>query len=287
MKIGPFEIEQLSEGIFEVFKVGSFHKIDAEDITANKAGGTFNQLSTTIGIDPILIKNGKHVILLDTGLGWGLDHRSKYVNTSNLKTNLDIFELKPEDVTHVVLTHLHYDHAAGSTFVDENSTTQLSLPNAYYYLQKNEWYFAIKAFERAPKHSGERYLMDELYKLHSTGKLVLISDDYFELLPGIILIKTGGHTPGHQIVKMQSDNDVAYYLGDLVPSEYHLNNYFMQPYDEDPLQSKKAKTLILRQALKENAQLFFYHSIYAKAGRLGLDQSRNYILTGTEGNYAV
>jgi glyoxylase-like metal-dependent hydrolase (beta-lactamase superfamily II) len=278
MKIGRFEVEQLSEGIFDSFEDGTFIKIDAQDITSKQTQTDVPRSSSAIGIDPVLIRDGDKNILLDTGLGWGLDHKSSYTDTSNLKTNLDIFGLTPEDVTHVVLSHLHFDHAAGSTFVDQNASTQPTMPNANYFVQKLEWLYAIERVGEKNPVQGADYNMDELYKLHAEERLVLITDTSFELLPGITLIRTGGHTPGHQIIKIQSEGESAYFLGDLVPSEYHLNHYAMKNMDIDPIQSKKAKTLILRQALKEKAALFFYHSIHIKNGALVQDQDKKYAL---------
>lgn len=278
MKIGRFEVEQLSEGIFDVYNNGIFQKKDATDITSKKQFEGVPTNSTEIGIDPILIKDGNRVILLDTGLGWGLDAKSTYTNTSNLKTNLDIFGIEPKDVTHVVLTHLHFDHAAGCTFVDDHATTQPTLPNANYFLQKLEWHYAVQRMGEINPVLGSDYNLDEFYKLYAEEKLVLITDTYFELLPGITLIKTGGHTPGHQIVKIQDGGETAYFLGDLVPNEYHLNHYAMKEMDIDPIQSKKAKTLLLRQACKEKAAIFFYHSIHIKNGVLVQDEEKRYAL---------
>ena len=79
-------------------------------------------------------------------------------------------------------------------------------------------------------------------------------------------------------VKILSEGDTAYILGDLVPSEDHLNHYAMKQMDVEPLQSKKAKTLLLRQAYEENAVLLFYHSIHTNAGRLLKDVDRKYVL---------
>lgn len=286
MNIGSLEIELLSEGIFEIYKNGTFQKVEAEVITGRKQEHDLPTSYSAVGIDPILIKNGKQLILLDTGLGWGLDHRSSYLHVSNLKTNLEIFGLSPEDITHVILSHLHYDHAAGSTYVDEHAHTQLTLPNAHYYVQKIEWHYAIEQAENTNTYYGEYYLMDELYKLYAAEKLVLLTEQHIELLPGIHLIRTGGHTPGHQIVKLQSNGETGYYLGDLVPNETHLNHYFSK-IDQNPIQTKKAKTLILQQALKEHAHLIFYHSISAKAGRLKLDTNNQYTLSETEGHFSI
>ncbi len=276
MKFGEFEIEQLSEGIFEVHNDDIFHKVLAKNITTKEISSYEGSTSARLGIDPILICNGKQNILLDTGLGWGLDHGSTYKNSSNLKTNLDIFGLTPDDITHVVLSHLHFDHAAGCTYVDSHSKTQATLPNAHYFVQNIEWLYAIEASTKKNSNAHPEYKMDELYKLHAEERLVLISDTYLELLPGITLIHTGGHTPGHQIVKIQSNNEIGYYLGDLVPSEHHLNRYAMNAVDTDCLQAKKAKTLILQQAVKESASLFFYHSIHKKAGKLNINRFKKY-----------
>lgn len=278
MRVGKFEIEHLSEGIFEAFEDGSFRKIHSESITGSHPKTYGQELTAKIGIDPILIRSGKHNILVDTGLGWGLDHKSTYLDTSNLKTNLDIFGLTPHDITHVVLTHLHFDHAGGATYVDENISTQPTMSYANYFLQKKEWAYALQQVGQDQIQKGAHYDLDEFYKLAADQKLVQIVDSKFELLPGIELIRTGGHTPGHQIVKIQSEGDTAYILGDLVPSEDHLNHYAMKLMDVNPLQSKKAKTLLLRKAYEENAILLFYHSIHTKAGRLLKDVDRKYVL---------
>lgn len=278
MRIGRFEIEQLSEGIFEVFKDGSFHKIDSKDITSRSTEEFSFRNSTKIGVDPILIRDGKHIIMLDSGLGWGLDSNSNYTDTSNLKTNLDIFGLTPSDVTHVVLSHLHFDHAAGCTYVDENSETQPTMPYANIFLQKKEWYYALSRLDKVNPVMGADYDLDEFYKLAALDKLVFITDSVFELVPGISLIRTGGHTPGHQIVKISDGGETAYFLGDLVPTEHHINHYAMKAMDIELLDAKKAKTILLKQAYEEKACLLFYHGIHSKAGRLMKDSNRNYVL---------
>lgn len=278
MHIGKFEIELLSEGIFEVFEDGVFRKIDALNITANTTATGETEYAAMVGINPVMVRSGKQVILLDTGLGWGLDKNSSYKDTSNLLTNLDIFGVRPEDVTHVVLSHLHFDHAAGSTYVDDETSTQPTFPNAHYFLQKKEWYYALSQLEQKKKKAGAGYEMDELYKLAAEDRLVLITDTYYKLFDGIELIRTGGHTPGHQIVKIQDAGESAYFLGDLIPSEHQLNHYAMKNLDLDPVQAKKAKTLILRQALEEEACLLFYHSIHAKAGKLHRNEDRKFVI---------
>ena len=240
---------------------------------------TLGKYSSALGIDPLLITNGETNIVIDPGLGWGLDYNSRFRDTSNVITNLNIFGLRPEDIHHVVLSHLHFDHAAGCTFVDQHIKTCAVFPNAAYHVHNLEWEHALAQTERdVKKMKGAGYRLDELYKLAAEDRFAFYEDELFELIPGITLMKTGGHTPGHVVVKIEDSGKAGYYMGDLVPTEYHLNHYSMKRVDLDPIQSKKAKTILLRQALKEKAVMFFYHSLYKKSGRISLDKKKRYVL---------
>jgi glyoxylase-like metal-dependent hydrolase (beta-lactamase superfamily II) len=278
MQIGDFALEQLSEGFFELFEDGSFQKMDPDRIRYAADDPSLGKYSSALGIDPLLITNGETNIVVDPGLGWGLDHNSRYRDTSNVVTNLNIFGLRPEDIHHVVLSHLHYDHVAGSTFVDQHIKTCAVFPNAFYHVHKLEWEHALAYPQQETQMKGAGYRLDELYKLAAENRFEFMEEDLYELIPGITLMKTGGHTPGHMVVKIESGGKMGYFMGDLVPTEYHLNHYSMKRVDLDPIQSKKAKTIILRQALKEKAVMFFYHSLYKKAGRISLDKKKRYVL---------
>lgn len=278
MKIGTFTLEQLSEGFFELFEDGSFQKMDPSRLKYASEDPTLGKYSTALGIDPLLIITGSANIIVDPGIGWGLDHKSRYQDTSNIITNLDIFGLRPEDIDAVVLTHLHFDHSAGSTFISGSLYTTPTFPNARYIVHRDEWEFALSKVLTGEQDVGAGYQIDELYRLAADQKIEFLKQDIHELTGGIYLIKTGGHTPGHMIVKIQSEGKKAYFMGDLVPTEYHLNHYSMKQVDVDPIQSKKAKTLLLRQAYQEKAVMFFYHSLYKKAGRLSRDEHKKYVL---------
>jgi glyoxylase-like metal-dependent hydrolase (beta-lactamase superfamily II) len=278
MQIGTFTIEQLSEGFFELFEDGTFQKMDPSRVKLAADDPTLGKFSSALGIDPLLVDTGTKKIVIDPGLGWGLDHNSRFKDTSNVVTNLNIFGHKPEDIDHVILSHLHFDHAAGCTFVNSDFKTEATFPNALYHVHTLEWEYAIESVDRRKNTPGADYRMDELWKLAAEKRLRFIDREIHDLLPGVTLMKTGGHSPGHTVVKLESDGKFAWYMGDLVPTEYHLNHYSMRQIDLDPIQSKKAKTIILRQALKENALMFFYHSLYKKSGKLSLDEKRRYVL---------
>lgn len=280
MKIGPFKVEQLSEGKFEVFDDGHINRLSS-DIHEEKQKNrdfTFSPSNSSIvGINPILVSSSNKHIIIDPGLGWGLDAGSEYTDVSNIKTNLQIFNLAPADITHVILTHLHYDHAAGSSY-SETSAVRPTFPNAVYHLHEKEWEFALTQTEAEKKEKGAGYYLDDFYRLIADGKVNLISENMYEVFPGVTILWTGGHTPGHQVVRLGRKKNYAYYLGDLLPSEHHLNHYGLHQMDVDPIQAKKRKVQLLRQAHKEEAIMLFYHSKYAQSGKLVKNEDRQYML---------
>ena len=278
MILGEFVIEQLSEGFFELFKDGSFVKMDPARLNEPETDQSLGRYTLALGIDPLLVQTPEMNIVIDPGLGWGLDHRSAHKNTSNVVTNLDVFGLKPEEIDLVILSHLHYDHAAGVTFVEDSLKTTPTFPNAQYLVHRDEWDFALSEIDNKNKPAGADYRLDEIYRLAADNRFQFIETDLETVCNGVSIIKTGGHTPGHLIVQLQSKSETAYYLGDLIPTEYHLNQYPVEVQDEDPLISKKMKTVLLRRALSEGAHMFFYHSLFRKSGKLAKDEDRQYII---------
>jgi glyoxylase-like metal-dependent hydrolase (beta-lactamase superfamily II) len=278
MNIGLFTIEQLSEGFFELFGDGTFQKIESSRLDNLKEDPNIGKFTSAIGIDPLLIQTNGQNILVDPGLGWGLDSGSQFQDASNVVTNLDIFDLEPEDIHKVILTHLHFDHAAGISYVSDALKTQPTFPNAEYIVHKDEWDYALTQIDNINATPGAGYKLDEIYRLVAQDRFTFIEDEIYEPVEGVFAIKTGGHTPGHMIIKIKDLDETAYFMGDLIPTEYHLNHYSMRDIDVDPLQSKKAKTLLLKQALKERAVMFFYHSLFKKSGQLSRDPQKKYIL---------
>lgn len=279
MKIGSFTIEILSEGQFEIFADGHINRTPRNiNEAASEKYNASDDNSVMAGINPVLIHSDNHNILLDTGLGWGLDTASKYTDVSNVCTNLRIFGLMPEDITHVVLSHLHYDHAAGSTFTDGDTTTKPTFPNAQYFVHQQEWDFALSQVDQPQNQFGANYQLDDFYRLVADDKVTFLSDEINEIINGVMVIRTGGHTPGHQIIKIGSGNETAYFLGDLLPTSFHLNQYMMHQADIYSLEAKKQKVRLLKQACNEKALLFFYHSKNGQAGRVFRDKDKKYVL---------
>lgn len=282
MQVGPFTIEVLSEGRFEMFRDGHINRS-----AVNSAGAKHNIAendSAVVGINPVLVKTGPFNILLDAGLGWGLDFGSSYRDVSNIRTNLKIFGLAPEDITHVILSHLHYDHMAGCTFTTSNYKTNPTFPNATYYAHKREWEYALSQLGTSTHRLEADYRLDDFYRLIADEKVEFLEAKSTKILPGITTILTGGHTPGHQATIINSGDELAYYLGDLLPTSAQLNRYDMHELDTDPIQAKKRKVQLLSSAFEENACLFFYHSLYSQVGSLERNKNKQYVLKELNNN---
>lgn len=282
MNIGKFSIEHLSEGHFELFNDGSLLKKESPNISrrSNAVSELYEDICVNVGIDPILVRSDDAIILLDTGLGHGLDSRKKNPNISNIITNLEIFEIAPEDVTHVVLTHLHQDHTGGLSYADSSSRIKTTLPNARIFVQRKEWEFALEMIEERNELSDLSYDLNNLYRMVADGQIEFIEDDNLEIIPGIELIRTGGHTPGHQIVRIRDAGETAYYFGDLIPNEEFLNFTMLNNADVDVTETRQIKMLLMKQAFVESAEILFYHSVHLKSGKLTKDPNRHYILKG-------
>lgn len=277
MKIGSFTVELLSEGRFELFKDGHINRLSQNPASSGVDAPKETDV-VRVGINPILVQTEEYNILLDTGLGWGLDAGSSYDDVSNIKTNLAIFELTAEDITHVVLSHLHYDHAAGCSYTDAASKTRATFPNATYFVHREEWEFALEQLESKHRYFGADYELDDFYRLVADGRLEFLTGDSNEILEGIRLLKTGGHTPGHQVVQLESEGETAYYLADLLPTAFHLNHYAMNGADVESVEAKKQKVRLLKKVCDENALLLLYHSKFGQAGRLIKDDDKQYVL---------
>jgi len=205
-------------------------------------------------------------ILLDTGLGDALsdfDRKMYAVTTpSNMISGLAKLGYGPENIDWVILTHLHTDHANG-LFAGDPDAPGLFFPNARYVIQEAEW--------EAANHPNERtaavYYPGRLAAITTAGKLQLVSGTA-EILPGITVEQTGGHTAGHQGVKVEADGEAFVYYADIFPSRFHVKTPFVASVDTHPLDTIQSKKKLLHWCRENNAIIGFDHDTEYLMGRL-------------------
>jgi glyoxylase-like metal-dependent hydrolase (beta-lactamase superfamily II) len=194
---------------------------------------------------------------VDTGLGEKFSKRSKEIyrteRNQNLFTSLSALNIQPSDVDFVINTHLHFDHCGGNT-VKMNGKYVPAFPNARYIIQKAEWENAQQPNEK----TKSSYRISDFLPLEQAGQVQLVEGDH-AVTPGVRTMVTRGHTQGHQSVFISSKGNQALYLGDVIPTTYHLRIPYMTGFDMYPGELLETKKDIIKHAVEDNWLLVFEH----------------------------
>jgi glyoxylase-like metal-dependent hydrolase (beta-lactamase superfamily II) len=206
----------------------------------------------------LLLKGEERCILIDTGLGD--KHDAKFADlfavdhdTATLHDSLRAAGVGPGDVTDVILTHLHFDHAGGATQRGGDRFVP-TFPNARYHIQRDHWDWA--AAPNGKERNSFRPM--DFEPLQATGQIHLVEGDG-ELLPGIDVLTAHGHTHAQQLVKISGPEGTLVYVADLLPTSAHLRPPWIMAYDVRPLVTLDEKQRFLEAAHAEGWHLFFEH----------------------------
>ncbi len=232
-----------------------------------------------LSLNPLLIRTPSKNILVDTGIGnkydakwndlYAIDHRW------SVPESLKRVGLSVNDIHYVVPTHMHFDHMGGAT-VREGGKVVPTYPRAMYVLQRREW---DAAHSKNPRTRGS-YVADDFLPIEASQRLKLIDGDE-ELSKGIIIRHTNAHTPGHQVVHIESDGQKAVYLGDVMPTTNHVKPGWCMGYDVFPMEVARYKVELLERAYKENWILIFDHDTTVAMARV-IKEKDNYGLMPTQ-----
>ncbi|MTD29533.1 MBL fold metallo-hydrolase [Planomicrobium sp. YIM 101495] len=208
---------------------------------------------------PILIDTGKEKLLIDTGLGDGkLDERQLrnlgVSSQSRLESQLEELGLTAADIDHVLMTHLHGDHAAGLTKWQGEGLVSV-FPNAVIHTSAIEW----DEMQHPNIRSRNTYWKENWEPVASQ---VQTFEGETEIVPGIRMIHTGGHSNGHSVVKMTSGDETILHMGDIMPTHAHQNPLWVLAFDDYPMDSIYAKEKLMEEALAGGYYFTFYHDAY-------------------------
>lgn len=206
----------------------------------------------------LLLESEGRRILVDDGVGDKFTPRFGEIfriesEPHTLERSLAALDLGPEDVTDVVLTHLHFDHAGGST---RRSGDRLvpRLPRARYYVQRRNWENAIAPNPR----ERASYLPENFLPLLDAG-VVTLWDGPQQPWPGIELFTAAGHTRGQQLVRVSGGGETLYFVADLIPTASHVRIPFVMGYDVAAIETMAEKRALLERAARENAWICLEH----------------------------
>ena len=221
----------------------------------------------------LLIEGHGHRILVDTGMGdqWKEKYRKIY-KISNKSPAFEGVPQKParapEDITDVVLTHLHFDHAGGAT-IDKGNELVPAFPNARYHVQREQWQWADNPSEK----DGGSFREENFRPLEEHGVLNILDGEQ-ELFPALELRVFHGHTPAQQLPLLQGDDTALFFAGDLIPTHAHLSIPWVMGYDNHPLTTIQEKRRILEMATTEQWILVFEHDQKVPAGTVYWNEGR-------------
>ncbi|OYV72768.1 MAG: hypothetical protein B7Z72_04045 [Gemmatimonadetes bacterium 21-71-4] len=220
----------------------------------------------------LLVEHERGLVLIDNGLGnkesakfheiYGVENAGAGGRTW-LEDALAQLKVPASDITMMIDSHLHFDHAGGNTYVDADGQIRLSFPRARYVVQRAEYQWATHTNER----TAASYFGHNFAPVMEAGRLELVQGEV-EILPGVHLMPTPGHTPGHQSVRLTSGGETAIFLSDLVPTAAHLPLPWIMGYDVEPLVTLESKRRLLKTAADQRWLLVFVHDAANAWGRV-------------------
>lgn len=247
MQVGEFQVHSVVDGFFALDGGAMFGVVPRPLWERTNAPDDKNRIK--LALRTLLIRGQGRTVLVDTGIGdkMSAKHREIYAIDQSggpLPKRLAELGVKADDVTDIVLTHLHFDHAGGAT----------AFPRAKVHVQRANWDWACTPNDR----EKASYLAENFEPIADAGLLEL-HDGPFTLLPGLSLLVSDGHTRGQQMVKLQSGGRTILYPGDLVPTSSHLRTAWIMSYDIEPLKVLDEKRRLLEQAAREGWIVCFEH----------------------------
>jgi glyoxylase-like metal-dependent hydrolase (beta-lactamase superfamily II) len=210
-------------------------------------------------LNSLILETDGHVILVDTG--WGDKQDEKFFRHVYLHSGEGLLEglgkrgYKPEDITDVVLTHLHADHCGGCVRNKiEGTGFELVFPGAIYHVSRSQWEWASKNNLR----EEDAFLEENFLPIAESGRMNLV-DEEGELFKGFSLRFCFGHTPGLMIPVIDYNGKRLVYTGDLIPTVAHIPLIWNMSYDIETLKTIEEKQSLLTEALEKNYILVFQH----------------------------
>lgn len=265
MNIGPYQLHAIETGRFALDGGAMFGVVPKPLWEKTNPPDEKNRIA--LAARALLIIGNGRKILVDVGNGSKYNEKLTSIykfDTSqhNIVSSLNQHNLTPDDITDVILTHLHFDHAGGST-VNDNGELRPTFPKAKYYVQREHWDAAMNPTER----DRASFFKDDYMPLKQNGVLEFTHGED-EIFPGISVRIVNGHTTALQCPVITDGSTTLIYCADLMPTTTHVNLPWIMAYDLRPLVTLEEKRKILNQAADERWILFFEHDPVTAAVRL-------------------
>lgn len=229
-----------------------------------------------LGLNCVLARDGRHTVLIEAGMGdkWSPDDLAFYGRPAGapLIAGLAALGVAPADITHVIFSHLHLDHAGNATHRDGDGRAVPTFPYASHIAQRGEWEAAHHT-DALTRHS---YTLDDLDPLMEAGLVDLIDGDV-EIMPGIRSVITGGHTRDHMVVVIEDAGEALYFLADIIPTAHHFRPAWHMGWDLFPQQVANARVPLIEELVERRAWVVLGHDAQTPVGRVRRDGKRVFV----------
>jgi methylmalonyl-CoA epimerase len=229
-----------------------------------------------LSMRPLIVRNGRQTMIIDAGCGDKMDAKSASIYKLDRRYHLDhslaAAGLSAEDIDIVLASHLHFDHVGGFTAIGKNGAIVPRFPKAKYVAHRAEWEDATHPHER----NRASYLQENFVPLKDAGVLTLVEDNA-EIMPGVRYRRSGGHTPNHQVVMIESAGKTAVFTADMYPTSVHLPDPWLMGYDLHPMDTLGFKRDFAPEAIEREYLLFFEHDPSLAAGYLREKDGKRFV----------
>ncbi len=273
MIFGDFELISLFDGFFRLDGGAMFGVVPKPLWERRAPADDRNRIQ--LGLRPLLVRGDKTMII-DAGIGGKMDAKSIEIyaidRTRHLDQALAAAGLTRADVDIVLASHLHFDHAGGFTERDATGAVVPAFPRARFVVRTAEWDDATHPHER----NRASYLAENFVPLAEAGVVDFVAGDE-TIMPGVRVVRTGGHTMHHQIVHIESGGRTAVFAADLMPTVAHIDEPWIMGYDLYPMDTLAFKRTFVREAIDREYLIFFEHDPTVAAGYLRESRGKKFV----------
>jgi glyoxylase-like metal-dependent hydrolase (beta-lactamase superfamily II) len=260
LKVGRFQLTWLNGGVTHLDGGAMFGVVPKMLWSKKYPVNDKNQIE--LRTDPILIQADGKNVLIDSGIGNNkMTEKQKrnfgVLEESNIELSLQSLGLSTNTIDAVLMTHLHFDHACGLTKWEEDKYVP-TFENARIITSSIEW----EEMKNPNIRSRNTYWKENWEPIQHQ---VEVFHHELEILPGLKMIHTGGHSDGHCIIVIEDDGDSFLHMADLMPTHAHQNVLWVMAYDDYPMTSIQQKQKWMSWGIKKNAWFSFYHDAFYRA----------------------
>ena len=274
MRFGDFELIPLSDGFIRLDGGAMFGVVPKPLWEKRAPADERNRI--LLGLRPLLVRSQSATLIIDAGIGGKMDEKSVAIygidRTRDLDRALSDAGLTSDDVDVVLATHLHFDHAGGFTERGASGTIEPTFRRARYVVRTGEWEDATHPHDR----NQASYLQENFVPLQHAGVLDLMAGDG-GIVPGVRVVRSGGHTMHHQVVFIESEGRTAVFAADMIPTTAHIDNPWLMGYDLYPMDTLAFKQRFIPEAIDREYLIFFEHDPRITAGYIREKNGRRFV----------